>query len=118
MNKLALPGGKVENTDLSLAHACAREAKEEIGFDISPWDLKLLTVLDTPHTDPRFDKRISIVYYKQVPLSEYPANAQAGSDAKEIILVPLTDIKEGMLAFDHFRAINLIQLQDDQKWYG
>jgi ADP-ribose pyrophosphatase YjhB (NUDIX family) len=53
MDKLVMPGGHVEASDVSIPAACARELEEEIGCRLNPADLQLLCVLDRPDADPR-----------------------------------------------------------------
>lgn len=107
-DKLVLPGGHVEADDASLAHACAREAAEEIGLLAKPEDLKLLTILDTPDRDPRPGRRISIVFFLELSSKLLLQNCVPGSDALEISILPFEQIKEEEIGFDHFKAIKSI----------
>ncbi len=102
MDRLVLPGGHVEDSDVSLAAACCRELAEEIGLKVAPEQLKLLTVLDAKDRDPRPERRVSIVF--MVKLTELPI-LTAGSDALEVEVVELDSITQDMVGFDHYQAI-------------
>ena len=102
MDRLVLPGGHVEDSDVSLAVACCRELVEEIGLKVVPEQLKLLTVLDAKDRDPRPERRVSIVF--MVKLTERPL-LTAGSDALKVEVVELDSITQVMIGFDHYQAI-------------
>ncbi len=102
MDRLVLPGGHVEDSDVSLAVACCRELAEEIGLKVVPEQLKLLTVLDAKDRDPRPERRVSVVF--MVKLAELPP-LTAGSDALEIEVVGLDSMTQTMVGFDHYQAI-------------
>lgn len=106
MDCLVLPGGHVEETDVSLQAACCRELAEEIGFTVAPEQLELLTTLDAHDRDPRPGRRISIVFV--VRLTELPP-LTAGSDALRLELVELNSITPSMIGFDHFLAIMAVK---------
>jgi len=108
MDKLVLPGGHVEEDDLNLVSAVMREAEEEIGLIINPSELKLLTVLDAPDRDPRPGKRISIVYLIKLSELSLLQKCKPESDALEIVIIPLEEIKEEDIGFDHYEAIKKI----------
>ncbi len=102
MDRLVLPGGHVEESDANLRAACCREVAEEIGLEIAPEQLELLTVLDAADRDPRPERRISIVF--MVKLTELPL-LTAGSDALKVEVVELDSLTQKMVGFDHFLAI-------------
>lgn len=107
-DRLVLPGGHFEPTDVSLAAACARELKEEIGLIIDPDKLRFLTVLDLPGRDPRPGKRVSVVFLAKVTGTAL-RQLVPGSDAREIVLRKIGEIVPGEIGFDHYRAINLLK---------
>lgn len=113
-DRLVLPGGHFEPTDVSLAAACARELKEEVGLIIDPDQLKFLTVLDSPGRDPRPGKRISVVFLAKVT-NAVLRQLVPGSDAKEIVLRKIGEIVPGEIGFDHYRAINLLKGEKKMK---
>ena len=106
MGKLALPGGKVEATDGTLAKACAREVAEELGFVVDPAHLGLFTILDSPGRDPRSGKRISVVF--RAPILEGEVFRPSAREVTEVILRLPSSIEEDELAFDHFQAFRLL----------
>jgi len=87
----ALPGGFVEIGETT-EEAIEREVFEETGIDAEV--ANLFGVYSTPDRDPR-GHTISIVY----ELRKIGGNLKSGSDAKEVKLLPLTEIPH--LAFDH-----------------
>lgn len=103
---LALPGGKVESTDHTLVEACVREVGEELGICISPSELRLLMVLDTPGRDPRSGLRISIVFVAVLPDGmEFHPNPR---EVCEVVLMPPSSIGKTDMAFDHYQAIHAV----------
>lgn len=109
LDKLVFPGGHVEETDESLAHAAAREALEEINLRVSPEALTFLTVLDRPGADPRPGHRVSHVFTIDFPSREALAGCHAASDAKKIHFRELASIKPEEIGFDHMDAISLLR---------
>ena len=105
LDKLVMPGGHVESDDSSVAIACARELEEEIGLQIDPQNLKLLTVLDSPDRDPRPGRLISIVY--RIDLESEPL-LKAATDAKEVVIRNLNELTANEIGFDHWQAIKLV----------
>ena len=102
MDCLVLPGGHVEDSDANLAAACCRELAEEIGLEVAPDQLRLLTVRDAKDRDPRPERRVSIVF--MVRFTELPSLI-AGSDALEVEVVDLDSISQVIIGFDHYQAI-------------
>ncbi len=105
LETLVLPGGHVDFVDESAKAACARELSEEINFQPELDQLELLMILDKPDRDPRPNRRISIVYL--IALPELPKNIQAQSDAKQIVIRELKNLKPEEIGFDHIKAIEL-----------
>lgn len=101
---LVLPGGHVEETDATLAEACARELAEEVGLAIAPERLVLLTLLDRPGADPRYPLRMSVVYRVDITREEYERMV-AGSDAASLELVDLDALSPEQVGFDHYDAV-------------
>lgn len=104
MDRLVLPGGHVDLTDQSLAHAASRELLEETGLKVSPYDLRLLTVLDDPDRDPR-GRYVSVVFYAELATAVDRLRTRAASDAREIVIRPLHEIRPDDMGFDHYLAV-------------
>lgn len=109
INKLVLPGGHVEPTDIRVVDACIREAKEEIGLVVKKESLKLLAILDKPGCDPRYEKRVSIVYHINVMDEQIIKNLKPASDAKAIHVMDIKNIEKEKMGFDHWDAIKLLK---------
>ena len=109
IGKLALPGGHVDLADLSVKHACARELKEETGLVVGLGDLKFMVILDNPGRDPRPDRRISIVYKVDLPSEDLLRNCKAGSDAKDLVVKKIDELKSEDMAVDHWEVIKIIK---------
>jgi 8-oxo-dGTP diphosphatase len=106
IGKLALPGGKVETTDGSLAAACVREVAEELGVALDPARLGLLTILDAPGRDPRPGMRISVVFRAFIPEEEvFRPNVR---EVTEVVLCSPSSLGRDELAFDHFQVLHLL----------
>lgn len=104
-DKLCLPGGHVDFTDESLAHAAARELYEEVNITVLPDQLRRLCELDAPNRDPRPDaRRISIVFKAELSGHDIE-NMRPASDAKSVALVDLFTLQKEEVGFDHFIAI-------------
>ncbi len=111
-DRLVLPGGHVEETDLTLADACARELAEEVGLVIDPARLALLAMLDKPGADPRYPRRLSVVFRADISREEY-SRMSAGSDAASLELATIATLASEQVGFDHFDAI--LQLRNEKK---
>ena len=109
MDKLVLPGGHFEETDQSLSAACAREALEEIGFEVDPDELKLLTVLDDPKRDPRPGRRISVVFTIDVSSRNCLENCGPASDARAIEIREINGLTEEEIGFDHWEVVKILK---------
>lgn len=117
MEKLALPGGHVEKTDVSLRKACAREVHEEIGVVVSPYYLLDLVILNTPGRDPRYPQSTSAVFTFNFSWLEPAPSYQAGSDAREVVVRDLFSLRPEEFGFDHFLAIEAFMwIHHRHKW--
>lgn len=76
------PGGKIEESEDPVMGAI-REVYEEVGVDLRPEDLKLLTV---KHTFPKTNKIISLFVYLTDKLELFPAENRFVLQGKEDIL--------------------------------
>lgn len=92
----ALPGGLVEENETAEA-AVRREVREEVGLELD--NLKLFGVYSEPGRDERFDC-ISIVY-----TAVGRGQLRVGDDAGSVKAVPLTELRNFRLAFDHSRIL-------------
>ena len=101
-NKLALPGGLVEDGE-KVEDAVHRELLEELNVDVQP--IAILGVYSDKRRDPR-EHTISIVF-----VCNYMGKPRAGDDAAAFQIISLEKALNEDLAFDH----KLI-LQDFQKW--
>jgi len=109
MDKYAFPGGHVDFDDADTKFACARELQEETGLEINPEDLEYLIILDKINRDPRPGRRISIVYKINLESEEMLKNCKADSDAKELVVKSINELKPEDMAFDHWEAIKIIK---------
>ncbi|OGL95111.1 hypothetical protein A2348_04725 [Candidatus Uhrbacteria bacterium RIFOXYB12_FULL_58_10] len=106
--KLALPGGKKNAKDGTIAVTAQRELYEEVGIHAELDELSVYGVLDGPGRDPRGDNRTSIVHI----LDASPAqvrDARAGDDASELVRMPLANVQPNLMAFDHAKVIERLQ---------
>lgn len=88
----ALPGGFLEQDETTM-QAAVRELQEETG--LSGFHLSPLGVADAPDRDPR-GRTVGHVFY-----ALGAGTAVAGDDAAEAEWVPVEEIAERSLAFDH-----------------
>ncbi|MFH1947038.1 MAG: NUDIX domain-containing protein [Candidatus Magasanikbacteria bacterium] len=110
MDKLVMPGGHVDLGDKSVAHACVRELEEEVGLKVDPEDLNFLMVLDGLDRDPRVDaRRISIVYTVNILDRSLLSGLQAATDAKEIFIKNIKDLKPEDMGFDHWLVVERVR---------
>ncbi|GIJ08544.1 NUDIX domain-containing protein [Micromonospora andamanensis] len=100
----ALPGGFVR-PDEDLAVAARRELAEETGLDGEPLrrvHVEQLASYGAPDRDPRM-RIVSIAHLAFAP--DLP-DATAGTDADEAAWVPVTELTNRQLAFDHDRIVS------------
>ena len=103
--KLALPGGflrvedGVDDQGEDLDEAAARELEEETGLGVGDVLLEQFATFGRPGRDPRM-RVISVAYYALVR-SDLAQQVRAGGDAAETCWMPVTELREGALAFDH-----------------
>jgi|GEM_PF-929764 len=108
LNKLALPGGHVENE--KCVQAAVREAREEINLSVDVRDVELLMLLDGPGRDPRPGHTLSLVYHVDLTSSDARIrHLRAASDAKQVVRKSLREICESDMAFDHWRVIQYVR---------
>lgn len=97
----ALPGGYVDAGETSW-QAAVRELREETGIDVAINDLAKIGVYDAPGRDPR-GRVVSTSHL--VVLDDMP-EVRAGDDAAAAQFVPLSELDDIELAFDHRKIIN------------
>jgi ADP-ribose pyrophosphatase YjhB (NUDIX family) len=107
MDKLVFPGGRIDDTDKSPAHACAREALEEITLVVDPKDLIRFMILEGQ--DPRQDVGPSTVFLYHLDDPERIARLKPDSDAEKIIRKKIFDIKKDEMGFQHFNVISKLR---------
>ncbi len=96
----ALPGGFVR-IDEDLHRAAARELEEETGMPTGLLHLEQLASYGDPERDPRM-RVVSIAYLALAPDLPPPA---AGTDAASAEWLPVAELLDVPLAFDHDRIL-------------
>ena len=92
----AIPGGFVDYGE-AIETTARREAKEETSLDI--FDLKQFHTYSAPGRDPRF-QTITTVF-----TAKAKGSLKADSDARDIGIFTLSQIRKMKLAFDHNKVI-------------
>lgn len=98
----AIPGGFLDYGE-TLENCAVREAKEETGLDI--YDLEQLFTYSEPKRDPRFHTVTTVFVAKA------NGSPKAGDDAQNAKVVPMDELENLKLAFDHHDV-----LQDYKKF--
>ena len=93
---LALPGGFVEENETS-KFAAIRELKEETNLTVT--SMSFIGIWDNPNRDPR-GRTITAAYATKITHEE-SKNAIAGDDAYDTVWLPLYEVENRALAFDH-----------------
>ena len=96
--RYALPGGFV-HIDEDLSEAALRELHEEAGLELPESAIHQFRSYGKPKRDPR----MRVVTVAHTALTSIDVALQAGTDAKEVEIVPVRKILDGeiSLAFDH-----------------
>lgn len=96
--RYALPGGFV-HIDEDLSAAALRELHEEAGLELPTSAIHQFRAYGDPDRDPR----MRVVTVAHTALTSIDVALEAGTDAKEVEIVPVRKVLEGeiSLAFDH-----------------
>ena len=96
--RYALPGGFV-HIDEDLSAAALRELHEEAGLELPTSAIHQFRAYGDPHRDPR----MRVVTVAHTALTSIDVALEAGTDAKEVEIVPVSKVLDGeiSLAFDH-----------------
>lgn len=105
-DRWVLPGGHVEERDVSLTSAAARELWEETGIVTDPSHLTQFTILDALDRDPR-GRKISVVFVVNITEESFAVHA-AGSDAASVEALYIESISPHMVGFDHYRVFEML----------
>lgn len=101
--RYALPGGFV-HVDEDLSEAAIRELHEEAGLELPESAIHQFRAYGTPKRDPR----MRVVTVAHTALTSIDVALAAGTDAKEVEIVPVRKVLNGeiSLAFDHNQILN------------
>ena len=96
--RYALPGGFVHE-DEDLPEAALRELHEEVGLELPESAIHQFRAYGRPRRDPR----MRVVTVAHTALAQIDIALEAGTDAKEVEIVPIRKVLDGeiSLAFDH-----------------
>jgi len=96
--RYALPGGFV-HIDEDLSSAALRELHEEAGLELPESAIHQFRAYGKPKRDPR----MRVVTVAHTALTSIDVALEAGTDAKEVEIVPVSKVLDGeiSLAFDH-----------------
>ena len=100
---LALPGGFVDEGENPI-DAAVRELNEEVNIKIQKEFLTPVVVQSKPFRDPRNKWTTAHVFTATV---EDLSSIKAGDDADSYIILPLSELSNQNLAFDHLESIKL-----------
>lgn len=101
--RLALPGGFVRERE-AIDDAARRELEEETGIRAKDLGhLEQLATFGRPNRDPR-ERVVTVAYLALAPELPIPVG---GSDAASAHFVPLDEVSEAALAFDHGEILDV-----------
>lgn len=95
-DQYALPGGFLEYGKETVEQALVREMKEETNLDVKP--KRIVGVYSDPKRDPR-GHTVTIAF--ECEIVGDPKSYVAGDDAKNAKKIPLKEVSNMKLAFDH-----------------
>ncbi len=105
--KLALPGGFLKRNE-SAESAFKRELEEESGQsfkNLNSW--REFKSYSSPKRDPRNNDNYQIISIAFLGVTnKNKLDVKAGSDAEEVMMIPIDKISKKEIAFDHFEIIN------------
>ncbi|MBI4176821.1 MAG: NUDIX hydrolase [Candidatus Aenigmarchaeota archaeon] len=94
----AIPGGHVNYRE-TVEHAAVREAFEETGLKIKL--TKLVGVYSDPKRNPDKEHRVAVAFAAK----KTGGRLSSGDDAAAVMLIPISELPETRLAFDHDKII-------------
>ncbi|SCY12788.1 oxygen-independent coproporphyrinogen-3 oxidase [Lachnospiraceae bacterium XPB1003] len=115
VNKLALPGGFYQPTDVTTEYAASRELLEETSLSVNITEDDLVKVTSAKDRDPR-GWIISIAY--MVTIDEALVKPVANTDALYASWVEVSSLEADELAFDHYEIIKYALRKGKKSSYG
>ena len=115
VNKLALPGGFYQPTDVTTEYAASRELLEETSLSVNITEDDLVKVTSAKDRDPR-GWIISIAY--MVTIDESLVKPVANTDALYASWVEVSSLEADELAFDHYEIIKYALRKGKKSSYG
>ena len=115
VNKLALPGGFYQPTDVTTEYAASRELLEETSLSVNITEDDLVKVTSAKDRDPR-GWIISIAY--MVTIDESLVKPVANTDALYASWVEVSSLEADELAFDHYEIIKHALRKGKKSSYG